>query len=125
MKPKWLLILLIFFSACFGLQCAKNTGPPVKLAGVWKTSEKGYSDESIEFTYDKIIIKSQTRDRYEYAITKVKSKKAPEEQSVLYNIYCIDQFGEEDIFSFYYAPLDGGTLRYKNRKNIIWKKVGG
>ena len=31
----------------------------------------------------------------------------------------------EQQFSFYYEPKGGGTIRFKNQKNIVWNKLAG
>jgi hypothetical protein len=51
--------------------------------------------------------------------------KTLKDNETLYIITYVIPEGVDYKFSFYYSPQDGGTIRYKNQKYLVWKKAKG
>ena len=90
------------------------------LRGVWTTTDARYKDRSFEVTKDMIILETGVASNDSCHITKI--EKEDQGTKRLYVIHYDTSSGDEQQFSFYYSPKDGGTIRLKNQKDIVWKK---
>ncbi len=101
---------------------AANSTVPEKLLGVWKTAHSKYADRFIEIKKDFVIF-GQGGEKIElHALAD--SHETWEGKSILYSISHLNHEGQRYTFAFYYDPTDGGTIRFKNQKQIIWTKEG-
>ncbi len=99
---------------------ADNSTVPEKLLGVWKTSHSKYADRFIEIKNDALIF-GQGGEKVElHALADI--HETWEGKSILYSISHLNHEGQRYTFAFYYDPTDGGTIRFKNQKQIIWTK---
>ena len=125
MKPKGILTICAICIALFSLRCQKDVSVPNELIGVWTTTHPRYADSPFEIRKQTLILETGGGyfDIKVYPVLNV--EKIPRDNRTLYIItYAIPE-GVEYKFSFYYSPEDGGTIRYKNQKYLVWKKVRG
>lgn len=122
MKSKYILLVLAIFTSSFGCQLKGPPNVPAELQGVWKTTSPKYKDVSIELTNDSITILNKLY--LEEMIVNIISKieKIQEEKQILYIIHHENRKGLVYKFSFYYDPSKD-TMRFKNQKQIEWRKV--
>ncbi len=101
---------------------ADNSTVPEKLLGVWKTPHSKYADRFFEIKNDALIF-GQGGEKIElHALADI--HETWEGKSILYTISHLNHEGQRYTFAFYYDPTDGGTIRFKNQKQIIWTKEG-
>lgn len=123
MKSKYMILVLSTFSLLFGCQAREPTAIPDELLGVWKTPAPKYKRCFFEITKDSIIFVN--RDSLEGPDVNiiVKIEKTKKEKQTLYTIHYKRMKGEEYKFPFHYDISKGGTIRFKNQKEIAWRKV--
>ena len=113
---------LMMLSIFLGWHCGYEKTAPNDLVGIWETSAPKYADRFFKIDQDTITI-GQGGDAFEiHVIKKIHAKKIPEERSILYTIYYENESVDDYKFAFYYSPENGGMIRLKHKKNIIWKK---
>ena len=99
---------------------ADNSTVPEKLLGVWKTPHSKYADRFFEIKNDALIF-GQGGEKIElHALADI--HETWEGKSILYTISHLNHEGQRYTFAFYYDPTDGGTIRFKNQKQIVWTK---
>ncbi len=99
---------------------AENGTVSEKLLGVWKTSHSKYADRFFEIKNDALIF-GQGGEKIElHALADIENTRHGKQ--ILYTITHINHHGQRYKFSFYYDPTDGGTIRFKNQKQIVWTK---
>ena len=116
----WVLVVAIVFIVIGKYYSEKETPIPDDVLGVWTTSESRYADRSFELTKDLIIFGTGTTSYDSVSISKI--EKEDQGSKRLYVIYYDTIEGDEQQFSFYYAPIDGGAIRIKNQENIVWER---
>lgn len=123
MKSRYILLVLAIFVSFFGCQSKGPATVPDELLGVWKTSAPKYKRCFFEITKDSITFAN--RDVSEGLDVNIISKieKTHEEKQILYTIHYKKRKGEECKLPFYYNPSKGGTIRFKNQKEIEWRKA--
>jgi hypothetical protein len=114
-------VLLCFFSMSF-IQCSDMKSLPADIAGKWTTTDQSYQGEYIEITSNTLTFGSQSKGAFKYTIIKVKPEKAHMHNNILYHVYCNDQAGSENLFTFIYSPDEGGMLRQKSSQDVVWKR---
>ena len=120
MKYRIFLTILLVFAIFLGWHCGYEKSAPNEIVGVWKTSDQRYVDRFI--TIDTYTIRFGIGEGKVNIYTINKVKKTSEEGGTLYTIYYENGEGVWYKFAFYYSPENGGTMRKKNQKQIIWKK---
>jgi len=123
MKYKRIIILLVAFTSLFACQAGEKTIPD-ELLGVWGTSDSKYNDCFFKLGKDSIIFVN-TDPSGLYFNTNIISKIeiVIQEGKTLYNIFYKKVGEEEYLFSFYYYPDKGGSIRLKNQTSIKWLKT--
>jgi len=102
---------------------AENGTVSEKILGVWKTSHSKYADRFFEIKNDALIF-GQGGEKIElHALADISESR--EGKLFFYAISHINHHGQRYTFAFYYDPDDGGTMRFKNQRRIIWTKEGG
>ena len=122
MAQKRLFAVLIIFTIFFGWHCGYERIAPNELVGIWKTSAPKYVDRFFKIDQDIITIGTGGENVEIYTIKKIRTKKDPTERSLLYTIYYENEEGVECKFAFYYSSENGGVIRLKNQRNIVWTK---
>lgn len=118
-----ILIVVTVFTTLAVIYSAKTTPIPDDLIGVWNTSSPKYAQRFFEIKKHVLVFGTgKTMSDYG-AISKV--NKAVQDKNVLYTIYYESDQGGEQQFSFFYDAIDGGTIKFKNLKQIKWTKFQG
>jgi len=123
MKSKYIIVVLSTFSLLFGCQPREPTAIPDELLGVWKTSAPKYKRCFFEITKDSITFVNRDSLEGHDINTIVKIEITKVEKQILFTIHYKKMKGEEYKFSFYYDMSEGGTIRFKNQKEIEWRKA--
>lgn len=94
---------------------------PAELHGVWKTAHPRYENRFFELTVDTIRLGIGEESPQSYPIERF--EKLQEMREIVYSLtYRIPSEGAADVLSFYYEPLGGGTIWFKNQRNIEWRR---
>lgn len=120
MNNKSFLTILIVLTIFFGWHCGYEKNAPNEIMGVWNTLEQKYADRSITIDTYTITFGIGGGNVEIYTIKKI--KRTAVEGSILYTIYYENGEGVWYKFAFYYSPENGGTMRKKNQRQIVWKK---
>jgi hypothetical protein len=116
----YLVVLSALLSAC---QSKGKAAVPNDLIGVWETRDPDYADRPFEITADEVIFVTGEKSFDTYPITKIGMEKDLKEQRTLYIICYKVSARQEYKFSFYYDPVNQGTIRFKNQKGMVWTKA--
>ncbi len=123
MKSTRIFVAVTLLATVIGCQPqsqADNSTVPEKLLGVWKTPHSKYADRFFEIKNDALIF-GQGGEKIElHALADI--HETWEGKSILYTISHLNHEGQRYTFAFYYDPTDGGTIRFKNQKQIVWTK---
>ena len=112
----WLTIILTASS------CVSQTQLPDELLGIWKTEALKYKDTFFEMKTGLLVLGTKADEVQSFTITKVERKKLREEEWVLYTVFYQNDRLQKLEFPFYYNPANKGFIRFKNQKNLVWKK---
>jgi hypothetical protein len=122
MKSKGILVALAILACLFGCQPEEPATVPDELLGVWETSAPKYKDSFFELTKDTLTFANRDLDYIDVnSISKI--EKIHREKGILYTIHYENREGQEYKFAFYYDPLRGGAIRFKNQDQIEWRKA--
>jgi hypothetical protein len=92
---------------------------PKELVGEWHTTDPKYADRTFEL--DNVCITFTTGGGTVSTGFIKEMKQVPEGSRILYTIsYTLDDAPNE--VSFYYDPIKGKTIRFKNQEKIVWSK---
>ena len=128
-SPAWWLMkwrqAVIAIAILASLSSCKAAHEPVvvpsELIGVWKTDDPEYSDRYFELTRDRITLAKGKADKDSYPIEKL--EKRPDSRGALYLLTYKNPVEDVvDTLSFEYEPRDGGAIRFKNQRNMAWKR---
>jgi hypothetical protein len=123
MKSRYILLVLATFTLLLGCQFRETTVLPDELLGVWKTSAPKYKQCFFEITKDSITFANRNVSEGLDVNIISKIEKTHEEKQILYTIHYKKKKGEEYKLPFYYDPSKDGTIRFKNQKEIEWRKA--
>lgn len=115
-----ILVAFALLVTVIGCQSKENNAVPDNLLGVWKTTHPKYADRFFEIKNDLIIFGQGDGKSEFHAFADIESTR--EGKQIFYTIIHINHHGQRFTFSFYYDPTDGGTIRFKNQKQIVWTK---
>jgi hypothetical protein len=121
-KPKFIFIPVIVLTFILAFTCftRQNTTLPENVIGTWTTSEKKYRDRFFELTQNSVTFGIGKKKTNVYDISNV--KKDVQDNEVLYTIKYHNSDGVQYTLSFYYDATNGGMIKFKNQKNIKWRK---
>ena len=94
---------------------------PPDLIGVWKTDDPRYVDRHFELKADTIILSMGAAGTDSHPIQKFEKRQDPRGTSYFLTYKNLGE-GVEDTLSFDYEMGAGGAIRFKNQRNIVWKK---
>lgn len=122
MKYKWILIvaLILIVASIFIFHPNKNKIFPEILMGTWTTAEPRYQDRFFKITKETITYGLGGDKISIYFISSV--EKNIEGNKIQYTINYKNAGGLGFTRSFYFKPLNGGTIQFKNQKKIEWHK---
>jgi hypothetical protein len=119
MTKRTLQVLSLFalFVLTVGCQSAKL---PNELLGIWRTDAPAYKGRYMKCDPQFVVLgvgEEKPVPRKVVGITKM-----AEGVETLYTLKTNEKEEGEYSFSFYYSAADGGTIRFKNQPQLIWKK---
>ena len=111
--------ILILFN---GVQCQKEFTVPGELIGVWVTDDPKYADHPFEIKKETLIFE-QGQGYLDFDVFPIVAlEKSDADGDTLYTIHYLLPAGKKFEFSFYYASVDGGVIRFKNQPEMKWTK---
>lgn len=119
-KMTKIVTVFIFISCLYS--CGKIKSIPDELLGVWETAEPRYADTYFEFGLNTLSFKDKEGNIANYMITSIKRKKTEGNNWLEYNIKYKNKETKKMEFSFFYDPIDKGSLRFKNQELIVWHR---
>lgn len=121
MKQKKILAVAVILAVIIILIFRKDRTVPDDLVGVWKTSIQEYAGSFFELKRGAIIFATKEGVLSTSNITKIKKKEQNQDWTI-YTIYYKNQEKQKCEFPFYYYSVDKGTIRFKNKEQIVWRK---
>lgn len=115
-----ILVAFALLVTVIGCQSSTDNAVPDHLLGVWKTSHPKYADRFFEIKNDALIFGQGGEKIKLHALADIENTR--QGKQIFYTITHINHRGQRYKFSFYYDPTDGGTIRFKNQKQIVWTK---
>ena len=111
--------ILILFN---GVQCQKEFTVPGELIGVWVTDDPKYADHPFEIKKETLIFE-QGQGYLDFDVFPIVGlEKTDADGDTLYIIHYLLPTGKKFEFSFYYASVGGGVIRFKNQPEMKWTK---
>jgi hypothetical protein len=120
MQTGFIAIFLSFFlmQAC---QCGNTDMVPDELIGVWTTDEPKYIDSCLEITRETIVFK--TGENYFDKNTVTDIDRLVDKERISYKISYENAQGDDyELYLYYYKSGNQDIVRFKNQKQIDWKK---
>lgn len=116
-------VALAVFACLFGCQSRDSRTVPGELVGRWETSAPKYTDCYLELTEDSIVFVNEAlAEGYDVnPISKI--EKIHEGKQILYTIHYEDIEGQKYKVSFFHDPSKGSAIRFKNQRQIQWRRV--
>ena len=102
---------------CAGCNTAKL---PDELIGIWRTDAPGYKDKFMKCDPKFVVLGVGDAKVVPRRVTEI--KKEYENNETLYTLKTDEKDEGEYTFAFYYSPVEGGTIRFKNQPQLIWHK---
>ena len=115
-----ILVAFALLVIVIGCQSKEDNAVPDNLLGVWKTSDPKYADRFVEIIKKAILFGTGGESFELHALADIENTR--EGKEIFYTITHINHHGQRYKFSFYYDPTNGGAIRFKNQKHIIWTK---
>lgn len=94
---------------------------PDELVGVWSTSAPRYADRAFQITKTSIAFGT---GGHSYSVYPIRTVAVVRDSAA--TLYTIDYTTPEDQvaeFSFYYVPRREGEIRFKNQRQLVWRKA--
>lgn len=88
---------------------------------MWETDAPKYAGAFLELRPDRIIFGAAEGGTTVHNIKRI--KKTRENHAILYTISHADPGAPEYTLSFYYDPVNQGTLIFKNQPGIEWTRA--
>ena len=121
MPRKRVGLVLVLLVSC--LACDRGIkSPPDDLLGVWTTDAPAFEGRYLKFEKDRVLF-GVGHDKLP-AIQQILGIDVRQDgKRTLYTLHSMDADGAHELV-FVYDPADGGTLRIKNQRAVVWKKRG-
>jgi len=117
-KKMVLRVMVVAAMAASGCGLGGETVVPYELVGTWKTTAPAYADHVLRLSTTAVVFETETKSGPSHPVWRV--TKESEHGTVLYAINYTDSI--DQVFSFYYDPAGGGTIRLKNQPQFQWKR---
>jgi hypothetical protein len=115
--------VLALVIVCLLVGCGAGRTPasvPPELHGTWRTEARGYEDRFFTLSATSIAIGTGNGSVNAYPVRTL----ARAADGMLYSLsYVNEPEGADDTLFFYYTPENGGTIRFKNQANLVWKRT--
>jgi hypothetical protein len=122
-RPLWIL------AGVFGVLVAMNMWGRVKpeehgmvpqqVLGTWTTTDSDYADRAFEIRKNSVVFHTGGSDYTVHLIENVEVEDL--DGPILVTIYYSQDLGT-NIFSFYYDPIDGGVITFRNQRDMEWRR---
>ena len=122
MKPKRIFVVFVILTVVFVFGCGKKEVMSDEMIGTWKTSDPEYKGTYFELTQAKIIFGTLEGDVNANTIKKIKKKKIPDTEEILFTITYVNIEGQESLFSFFFSSKNNGMIRFQNQPEMVWTK---
>ncbi len=98
---------------------SKSTPIPDGLVGVWRTSAPSHRDRTFEITKTTLVFQIGEADYTIHPITRVKAVESEDG-----TLFTVDYTTSDEVFefSFYYTATPEPVIRFKNQRQMEWKK---
>ena len=96
---------------------------PTAAFGRWTTDAPRYQDRFFELDAHHLTFGTGEGKSRRDPILQIEVSQ--EDGRPLYRVEHLGDQGQSYVFSFYYAPTDGGVITLKNQAEIHWKKERG
>jgi len=121
---KWrgIPLVLSLLLCLLEIQCGNSNSLPDEFLGVWESPGPAYEDCYFELRKDAIVFENR-KEPETYSVNAI--VRFEETKGKKGTFYTITYEGEEKLeykFHFYHDPSDGGSIRLKNRPELLWKK---
>jgi hypothetical protein len=124
MTSKWIFLVILALLINLGCSSNKIENLPREVLGHWETETPKYSGFSFELSEETITFTDlNAENAIESNMIEKRTKELDNENNILYVVHYENEEGLELKFSFYYDPSEGGKIRLKNQKTIVWTRV--
>lgn len=115
-------VLAVFFLLALVWKHNRPLQVPENLLGRWTSTAPLYDERYFEITKVAIVFATGESTVSEYFFTGIEQRETKRDNEMLYSLDCEDLDGMHYNFSFFYLPENGGTIIFKNQKQIVWTK---
>ena len=99
----------------------RNEPIPDELVGLWTTTAEDYADRAFRITKNTITFHTAADDSTFHLITRVQSR--DEGIARLFTVN-YEWYEEEYEFAFFYVRIPNRVIRFRNQRNMVWRKSG-
>ncbi len=92
---------------------------PEEVIGTWTTTDSDYADRAFEIRKSSVVFHTGGSDYTVHLIETVEVEDL--DGPILVTIYYSQDLGT-NIFSFYYDPIDGGVITFRNQRDMEWRR---
>lgn len=116
-----LLLLLVLTAGC---EEPALEEVPTDLIGRWTTTDSRYADRAFEITPERFYL-GQGDDLFvAYPILRIRIIRR-KNQAPVHSVEYRDESGDESLFQFYVSDEEGGTIRFTNQREMVWRRDAG
>ncbi|UCD25760.1 MAG: hypothetical protein JSW51_07565 [Gemmatimonadota bacterium] len=119
----WIVVLSLFAVVAvnaFSSDNGNQHGPiPDEVLGTWTTTESRYADRAFDIQKETLVLFIGDGDSTVHAIEDVEIEDLG--GPLLLTVHYSDEEGPNK-FAFYYDPVDGGLIRFKNQRHMKWNR---
>lgn len=124
MKRVTACLLVAIFTLSLGCSRGERKAVPDELIGVWKTSATKYKNCAFELTRDYVVFVNEDVAGHVQMNSILRTEKIAHNGQILYTVHAQNIHGQKSVFAFFHDPSEDGAIRFKNQKQIVWRKVG-
>ena len=123
MTLRWILIVVFTIISFLGCSSNKLDTLPQELLGQWETTASKYKGFSFELTKESIIFTDlNAENKTEVYVIEKRTKDVDKDNNAVYTVFYENKEGLEFKFALYYDPAEGGKIKLKNQKGIVWTR---
>ncbi len=110
------LLAVVFYSSGFSTQRRQI---PDEIVGTWHTTASDYADRAFEIRKTSLVFYASENEWTVHLIDRIETEDLG--GGTLFTVYYDDKGGTTE-FSFYYDPKRDGIIRFKNQREMEWKR---
>ncbi|MBZ5566961.1 MAG: hypothetical protein LAN64_03830 [Acidobacteriia bacterium] len=121
MSRRRVALIVVLLVSC--LACNRGIkSPPQELLGVWTTDVPAYQGRYLKFEKDYVLFGvGQDASPTIQPILSIDVRQ--DGKQTVYTVHSVDADGAHE-FVFFFDPSDGGALRIKNQREVVWRNRG-